>query len=108
MFENYFTAFLQTETFCLHPWKMHPVQNGSYTLNISTQDQISSDFQVTWVVGGAMVLGKFSVPGRPTNSDNSRARANCTCSRCGWALFDVFFSRLSFSFLCPSLGDGLI
>ena len=54
-----------------------------------------------------MALGKHSVPGSPTNLDNSRARANCTRSRCGWALFD-FFSRLSFSFLCPSLGDGLI
>ena len=31
---------------------------------------------------GAMVLGKFSVPGRPTNLDKSRARAYCTCSRC--------------------------
>ena len=28
------------------------------------------------VVGGAMVLGKFSVPGSPTNLNNSRPRAN--------------------------------
>ena len=33
--------------------------------------------------GGAMVLGKLPVPGRPTNLDNSRARAYCACSRCG-------------------------
>ena len=31
-----------------------------------------------------MVLGKFPVPGRPTNLDHSRARACCACSGCGW------------------------
>ena len=30
--------------------------------------------------GGAMVLGKFPVPGRPTNLDHRRARACCACS----------------------------
>ena len=34
-----------------------------------------------WGSGGAMVLGKLSVPGRPTNLDNSRERAYCACSR---------------------------
>ena len=34
-----------------------------------------------------MVLGKLPVPGRPTYLDCSRARACCTCSRCGWGLF---------------------
>ena len=48
--------------------------------------------------GGAMVLGKLSVPGRPTNLDNSRARAYFACSRCGLGLFGHFFSRLSFLF----------
>ena len=33
--------------------------------------------------GGAMVLGKRPVPGRPTILDDSRARAYCVCSRCG-------------------------
>ena len=32
--------------------------------------------------GGAMVLGKLSVPRHPTNLDNSRKRAYCACSRC--------------------------
>ena len=40
--------------------------------------------------GGAMVLGKLSVPRHPTNLDNSRARAYCACSRCGWGLFGHF------------------
>ena len=44
--------------------------------------------------GGAMVLGKRLVPGRHTNSDNSRARAYCACSRRGWGLFGQFLSRL--------------
>ena len=33
--------------------------------------------------GGAMLLGKLSVPGRPTNLNSSRARAYCAYSRCG-------------------------
>ena len=46
-----------------------------------------------------MVLGKLPVPGRPTNLDESRAKAFCACSRCGWGLFGLFFfSRLSFLF----------
>ena len=32
--------------------------------------------------GGTKVLGKLSVPGRPTSLDDSRARAYCACSRC--------------------------
>ena len=56
------------------------------------------------------MLGKLPVPGRPTTMDYSRARAYCTCSRCGWGLFGHFFSHLSllFFFLPPSLGDGPI
>ena len=56
-----------------------------------------------------MVLGNFPAPGRPTNLDQSRARAHCACSRCGWGLFGHFFSRLSFlSSFSLSLGDGPI
>ena len=51
--------------------------------------------------GGAKVLGKLSVPGRPTNLDHSRAKADC--------FFGHFFSRLSFLFsFSLSLGDGPI
>ena len=42
-----------------------------------------------------MVLGKLQVPGHPTNLDNSRVRAYCALSRCGWKLFEHLFSRLS-------------
>ena len=45
-----------------------------------------------------MVLGKLSRPGRPTNLDNSMARAYCACSRCEWGLFGHFDSPLSFHF----------
>ena len=59
--------------------------------------------------GGAKVLGKLPVPGRPTSLDHSRARAYCACSRCGWGLFGHFFSHLSFLFsFSLSLGDGPI
>ena len=55
------------------------------------------------------MLGKLSVPGRPTSLDDSRASAYCACSRCGWELFGHFFSRLSFLFsFSLSLGDGPI
>ena len=55
------------------------------------------------------MLGKLSVPGRPTSLDNSMARAYCACSRCGWGLFGHFFSHLSFHFFFSlSLGDGPI
>ena len=37
-----------------------------------------------------MVLGKLSVPRRPTNLDNSTTRAYCACSRCGWGCWDIF------------------
>ena len=47
-----------------------------------------------------MVLDKLPGPGRPTSLDKCRARAYCTCSRCG--LFGHFYSHLS-SFLSPSL-----
>ena len=59
--------------------------------------------------GGAKVLGKLSVPGRPTSLDDSRARAYCACSRCGWGWFGHFFSQLSFLYsFFLSLGDGPI
>ena len=54
------------------------------------------------------MLGKLSVPGRPTNVGVSRARAYCACSGCrgGWTFF---FSRLSFlSSFSLFLGDGPI
>ena len=37
-----------------------------------------------------MVLGKLLAPVRPTTLDNSRARAYCAYSRCGWGLFGRF------------------
>ena len=56
-----------------------------------------------------MVLGKRPVQGHPTNLDESKARAYCACSRCGWGLFGHFYSLLSFLFsFSLSLEDGLI
>ena len=55
------------------------------------------------------MLGKLSVPGRPTSLDDNRARAYCAYSRCGWRLFGHFFSHLSFLYYFSlSLGDGPI
>ena len=48
--------------------------------------------------GGAMVLGKLSVPGRPAGFDWSRARSYYSCSRCGWGCLDIFSLVYHFSF----------
>ena len=52
-----------------------------------------------------MVLGKLPVPGRPAGLDYSRARAYCTCSRCGWGCLDIFSLVCRFFFLSPSLWE---
>ena len=58
--------------------------------------------------GGAKVLGKLSVPGRPTSLDDSRARAYCACSRCGWGFVWTFFLSSIFSLLfLPLFGRRL-
>ena len=47
------------------------------------------------------------MPGRPI-LDNSRARADCACSTCGWGYFDIFpYPAISLFFL-PLSGDGSI
>ena len=52
--------------------------------------------------GGAKVLSKLPVPGRPTNLDSSRAWACYACSGCGWGLFGHFFlSSIIFLFFLP-------
>ena len=43
--------------------------------------------------------GYRSVPGRPTNLDNSRAQAYCACSRCGLGLLGYFSLVYNVSFL---------
>ena len=52
-----------------------------------------------------MVLGKLTVPGRPTCLENSRARANYACSGCGWGCLDIFSLIYHFSFPSPSLWE---
>ena len=52
--------------------------------------------------GGAIVLDKLPVPGRPTILDNSRARAYCACSWCGWGLFGHFSLIFHFASFCLS------
>ena len=55
-----------------------------------------------------MMLGKLPVPGRPTNFDDSGARAYCACSRCGRACLDILSLVYHFSFFSLSLADGPI
>ena len=58
--------------------------------------------------GGATVLDKLPVPGRPTYLNYSRTSVYCACSTCGWQLFRHFSLVCLFYFFPPSLGDGLI
>ena len=46
------------------------------------------------------MLGKLSVPGRPTNLDDSRARAYCACSRVRVGAVWTFFSFICLSLFC--------
>ena len=59
-------------------------------------------------LGGAKVLDKLPVPGRPTNLDYSRARAYCTCNRCGWGGLDIFTLIYHPSFLSPFLWETVV
>ena len=78
-------------------------------LFINIYQQISKFRSIRGWSGGAMVLDKLPVPGRPSNLADSRARAYCACSGCGWGLFGHFYSHLSFlSSFPPSLRDGPI
>ena len=57
--------------------------------------------------GGAMVLGKLPVPGRPTIWITVGQGPTAIGSRCRWGLFGHFYSHLSFLFFFSlSLGDG--
>ena len=58
--------------------------------------------------GGAMVLGKLSVPGRPINLNYSRARAYCVTVGAGEGCLDIFSLVYHFSSFSLSLGDGPI
>ena len=76
--------------------------------NFSSKTSVTFSQYWGWS-GGAKVLGKLPVPGRPTHLDYSRARAYCACSRCGCGVFRHFFSHLSLLFsFSLSLGDGPI
>ena len=52
-----------------------------------------------------MVLSTLPVPGRPTYLEKSRARACCSCSRCGWGLFGHFSLVYHLSCLSSSLWE---
>ena len=54
------------------------------------------------------MLSKHSVPGRPTNLDNSRARPIALEVGAGTGGLDIFSLIYLFSLLSPSLGDSPI
>ena len=58
---------------------------------------ISSISLIIW--GGRVERWRWVSFQCPTNLGNSRARAYCACSRCGWGCLDIFFSRQSLLFL---------
>ena len=54
------------------------------------------------------MLGKLPVPGRPTNSDYSRARAIKLAVGAGGGCLDIFSLIYHISFLSPSLWETLL
>ena len=77
--------------------------------NISAFFQCLCVVQCYGILLSDAFLGKLPVPGRPTSLEKSRARAYCTCCRCGWGLFGHFYSHLSFLLsFSLSLGDDPI
>ena len=86
--------------FCIHTCEAMSDSN----ICIHTCDAMSNLNTCGWS-GGAKVLGKLSVPGRPTTLNYSRARAYCACSRCGLRLFGQFSLVYHFSLLSPSVRE---
>ena len=84
-------------------------ETARYRLKYCLKGPLNPKQSINWGrSGGAKVLGELSVPGRPTSLDDSRARAYCTCSRCGWGLFGHFSLIYLLFFFSLSLGDGPI
>ena len=54
--------------------------------------------------GGAMILGKLPVPGRPTNLDKSRARAYLVLVSAGGEGLDILLSSIISLFFLPLSG----
>ena len=55
---------------------------------------------VGWL-GGAMMLSKLPVPGRPTYLEKNRARATSLAEGAGGGCLDIFSLVYHFSFLSP-------
>ena len=97
---------IQPSIYTVESTKNEPVEKADSDLDDEKLDKIQSD--VEWS-GGAKVLGKLPVPGRPTDLDYSRTRAYCARGTCGFGVVWQFFSHLSFLFsFSLSLGDGPI
>ena len=80
-------------------------KSSSFQSQLYYRDTLGSSTKLRGWSGGAKVLGKLSVPGRPTSLDDSRARAYCACSRCGWGFVWTFFlSSITSLFFLPLFG----
>ena len=55
-------------------------------------------------LGGAMVLGKLPVPGRPSYLADSKARAYCTCSGADGGCLDILLSSIFLLLFLPLFG----
>ena len=57
---------------------------------------LSLRLSLGWLWAGNSA-GQISVPERPNNLDDSRARCYCACSGSSWSCLNIiFFSRLSY------------
>ena len=61
-----------------------PEKKTEFLQYFYTHEHLTIHTQLSWGwSGGAKVLGKLPVPGRPANLAYSRARTYCAFSRCG-------------------------
>ena len=87
--------FLQVASFSSSRCRTHP---GTLRNKIVYPNSSAKLASIGWF-GGAKVLGKLPVSGRPTNLDYSRAMAYCACRKCGWGCSDFLSSVISVFFL---------
>ena len=94
------------------PWGVDLVKQAQLDKKLELALMNESEYNVLYInisldyraVGGGRVV-RWCWVNFQYNLDYSRARAYCTCSRCGWGLFGHFTLVYPFSPLSPSLWE---
>ena len=83
--------------------------SSQYSNRVVRYLRVNGPFELVYDIGGGRVVRScwinFQCRVCSTYLDKSRARAYCSCSRCGWGLFGHFSLVYHFTFLSPSLWE---